>query len=126
MVDFLESPTVEIVHLINPQPVAWRTLAAVVATELNVPLVPYTEWLDRLEHATKAEDNGVPLRASRLLQFFRSLDDQKSGGEDAFGFPKLLMTQALASSQSLRTGRCRLEAKDVKEWIKYWHNAGLL
>ncbi|KAJ7930505.1 hypothetical protein B0H13DRAFT_2532734 [Mycena leptocephala] len=126
MVDFLESPTAEIVHLINPQPVAWRTLAAVVATELNVPLVPYTEWLDRLEHAAKAEDNGVPLRASRLLQFFRSLDDQKSGGEDAFGFPKLPMTQALASSQSLRTGRCRLEAKDVKEWIKYWHNAGLL
>ncbi|KAF7328516.1 Acetyl-CoA synthetase-like protein [Mycena venus] len=111
MVDFLESPAAGIVHLINTQPVAWRALAAVVATELNVPLVPYTEWLNRLEHAANTEDNTVPLRASRLLPFFRSLDDQKSAGEDAFGFPKLLMTQALASSQSLRAGRCRLEAK---------------
>ncbi|KAJ7046114.1 hypothetical protein C8F04DRAFT_1322704 [Mycena alexandri] len=126
MVDLLESPTAGIVHLINPQPLPWRTLATIVATELSVPLVPYTEWLDRIEHAAKAEDPAVPLRASHLLQFFRSLSDQNSGGGDAFGFPKLLMTQALASSQSLRSGRCQLGAKDVKEWIKYWRNGGLL
>ncbi|KAF7374105.1 Acetyl-CoA synthetase-like protein [Mycena sanguinolenta] len=124
MVDFLEATTAGIVHLINPQPVPWHALAEVVAAEFKIPLVPYTEWLNRLEHAAKAEGNTVPLRASRLLEFFRSLHQQS--GEDAFGFPKLAMTQALASSQSLRTGKCRLEEKDVKEWIKYWRNVGLL
>ncbi|KAJ7191755.1 hypothetical protein B0H12DRAFT_1039746 [Mycena haematopus] len=124
MVDFLESPTGGIIHLINPQPIAWSTLATVVAAELNVPLVPYTEWLERLEHTDKSGNNAVALRASRLLQFFRSLE--KSGGEDAFGFPKLPMPQALAASQALRAGKSRLEAKDVKAWIKYWRNAGLL
>ncbi|KAJ7751462.1 hypothetical protein B0H16DRAFT_1419536 [Mycena metata] len=126
MVDLLESPTAGIVHLINPQPLPWHTLAEVVATELSVQLVPYTKWLQRIEHAAKAEDNAVPLRASHLLQFFRSFNDRKSCGEDAFGFPKLLMTQALASSQSLRAGRCQLAAKDVKGWIRYWRNGGLL
>ncbi|KAJ7842962.1 hypothetical protein B0H14DRAFT_2779739 [Mycena olivaceomarginata] len=126
MVDFLDSPTAGTVHLINPKPVAWRILAAVIATEFDIPLVPYTEWLYRLEHAANARDSTVQLRASRLLPFFRSLNGEPNEEDDAFGFPKLNMNEALASSQSLRDLNCRLEEKDVKQWIKYWHGAGLL
>jgi hypothetical protein len=126
MVDFLDSPTAGTVHLINPKPVAWRILAAVIATEFDIPLVPYTEWLYRLEHAANTRDSTVQLRASRLLPFFRSLNGEPNEEDDAFGFPKLNMNEALASSQSLRDLNCRLEEKDVKQWIKYWHGAGLL
>ncbi|KAF8216298.1 hypothetical protein K438DRAFT_1796975 [Mycena galopus ATCC 62051] len=125
IIDFLEATTSEIVHLINPHPIAWRILGAVAASELNVPLVPYMEWVSRLEHAAKVQNDTVPMRASRMLDFFRTVDGQSSN-EDAFGFPKLSMTRALALSQSLRARNSRLEDKDVKRWIQYWRSVGLL
>ncbi|KAF8195302.1 hypothetical protein K438DRAFT_1968611 [Mycena galopus ATCC 62051] len=125
MVDFMESTT-GIFHLINPRPVPWHLLAKVIASEFSIPLISYTEWLHRLEKAANVQDNQATLRASRILHFFRSLSRQKTDDEEAFGFPKLSMTRSLAWSQSLRAGNCRLEEKDVKQWIKYWRRVGLL
>jgi hypothetical protein len=116
----------KIVHLINPQPVPWSTLGKGIAVELGVPLVPYTEWLAQLEKAAQIQENSKSCRACRLLPFFRAQSRLAGGGPDAFGFPKLDMTNALSVSRSLRSMNCRLEVKDAKEWLKYWRSVGLL
>ncbi|KAJ7325472.1 hypothetical protein DFH08DRAFT_886685 [Mycena albidolilacea] len=129
IVDFLDARKVGIVHLVNPQPVAWRILAATVAAEFNdIPFVTYTEWLARLEgELTDAQSKrATSLHALRLLPFFRSLNRSSSNDNDGFGFPRLDMTHALAASQSLRTRNSRLGESDVKQWIKYWVSVGLL
>ncbi|KAF8161947.1 hypothetical protein K438DRAFT_1909851 [Mycena galopus ATCC 62051] len=109
----------------DSRPIAWRTLGAVVSAELNVPLVPYADWLSRLEDAAKAQGHAAPLRAARLLEFFKSVNHKNGDDEEAFGFTKLDMTRALASSPSLRDTH-RLGEKDVKQWIKYWRSVSLL
>ncbi|KAJ6471946.1 hypothetical protein C8R45DRAFT_1013633 [Mycena sanguinolenta] len=127
IIDFLEVHATGIVHLVNPRPVPWHTLAAVVAAELDdVPLVLYAEWLSRLEQAANGQAASL-LRASRLLQFFQSVKpDDHSGNVEAFGLPVVDLTRALGSSQSLRSERRQLGADDVKKWIKYWRRVGLV
>ncbi|KAJ6464064.1 hypothetical protein C8R45DRAFT_1025143 [Mycena sanguinolenta] len=127
IVDFLEvDPSTKIVHLINPHPVSWSTLGNVIAAELGVPLVPYTEWLSRLENASQTQGNSKSFRATRLLYFFQSQNRHMSTEADAFGFPKLDMTNALKGSESLRSSDCEIGEKDVMRWIGYWRRTGLL
>ncbi|KAJ7936522.1 male sterility protein-domain-containing protein [Mycena leptocephala] len=100
--DFLGLPTGKILHLINPKSVPWRTLVAAAAFELNVQLVPYADWLSRLETATSVQKNVATSRASHLLYFFRSLHRKEISQEEAFGLMKLDMVNAISGSESLR------------------------
>ncbi|KAJ6471940.1 hypothetical protein C8R45DRAFT_1013604 [Mycena sanguinolenta] len=127
IIDFLEVHATGIVHLVNPRPVPWHTLAAVVAAELDgVPRVLYAEWLSRLEQAANGQAASL-LRASRLLQFFQSVKpDGHSSNVEAFGLPRVHMRRALGSSRSLADEGHQLGADDVKKWIKYWRSVGLL
>ncbi|KAJ7185924.1 hypothetical protein C8R46DRAFT_388493 [Mycena filopes] len=128
LVDFLnsDSPSARILHLINPQPVPWSSLANTVVEDLGkIPLVPYAQWLSRVEEATKLPENAKGFRAGRLLDFFRSLAE-KDLDTEAFGFHKLDMSNALDCSPSLRSTDCRLGARDVKGWMDYWRSVGLI
>jgi hypothetical protein len=49
------------VNLVHPRPIAWKTLMQPVAdrilelkiTSNSIPLVPFSEWLEKLESSTK-------------------------------------------------------------------------
>ncbi|KAJ7870004.1 hypothetical protein B0H13DRAFT_2557202 [Mycena leptocephala] len=127
IIDFLETaPGTQIVHLINPRPVTWSTLANIIAADRGVPLVPYTEWLSQLENVAQkqTQEDSKSFRALRLLPFFRSQNHQTA--REAFGFPRLDAANAISASKSLRSPGCQLGEKDVKEWIRYWREAGFL
>jgi hypothetical protein len=113
-------------HLINPKSVPWRTLAAAAAFELNVQLVPYADWLSRLETATNVQGNIVTSRATHLLHFFRSLNRKEISQEEAFGLMKVDMVNALSGSEHLRVMDWQLAGKDMDQWIKYWRSIDLL
>ncbi|KAJ7244352.1 hypothetical protein C8J57DRAFT_1725733 [Mycena rebaudengoi] len=105
--DFLSQISVSrIVHLVHPQPVPWSALGQILAIELSTTLVPYAQ-------------------AGRLLSFFQSLNQKLVGGE-AFGLPKLDMKYSLQMSMSLRSLSGGLGGEEVKRWIKYWEDVGLL
>jgi thioester reductase-like protein len=127
LVDFLDPiPTACILHLVNPQPMAWSTLAQVIAADLEVPLVPYVDWLSQLEVATQTHEKSKSFRAPRLLRFFQSLNPEMTDAEDAFGFPKLDMQHALRSSETLPGPNWQLKETDAKNWMEYWRAVGLL
>ncbi|KAJ7131571.1 hypothetical protein C8R43DRAFT_1207614 [Mycena crocata] len=126
LVDFLDADgSAQIIHLVNPQPVAWSTLATTVAADLGVPLTHYSDWLSQLEDAVPMHEHHKEFRATRMLQFFQ-LADRRIDGADAFGFPRLDMTNALRLSETLRLQTCRLGEEDVRKWMSYWEGAGLL
>ncbi|KAJ7448015.1 hypothetical protein FB451DRAFT_1289566 [Mycena latifolia] len=130
LVDFLEeAPAANILHLINPQPTAWSTLAKIIAVEFDVPLVPYPDWLSRIEDAPQTRENLKSFRALRLLPFFRRAANRQirtEDSEDAFGFPKLDMAHALGSSKTLRSPDCQLREGDVANWMRYWRSIEFL
>ncbi|KAJ7844462.1 hypothetical protein B0H13DRAFT_2411530 [Mycena leptocephala] len=127
IIDFLETaPGTQIVHLINPRPGTWSTLANIIAADRDIPLVPYTEWLSQLENVAQkqTQEDSKSFRALRLLPFFRSQNHQTA--REAFGFPRLDAANATSASKSLRSPGCQLGEKDVKEWIGYWREAGFI
>ncbi|KAF8200278.1 hypothetical protein BJ912DRAFT_1020035 [Pholiota molesta] len=81
------------------KPTPWSQLAAVLSSELSVPLVPYHEWLSKLEHMAISQGGNAhtapdALAASRLINFYRSIALKMDGTEnplEAFGFPCFLL-----------------------------------
>ncbi|EIW79977.1 acetyl-CoA synthetase-like protein [Coniophora puteana RWD-64-598 SS2] len=127
-------PRSGIVHLIHPKPVPFSSLAAPFASALNVPMVPYKEWLSKLEALhdqasnsaeTQSNSDVSNLRALRLVTFFQSLALDKAAG-DAMGFAKLDCTQLKASPVLADVGHEPLGADSVQRWLDYWRRKGLL
>ncbi|EEB87434.1 hypothetical protein MPER_15210, partial [Moniliophthora perniciosa FA553] len=64
----------ETVHIIHPSPTTWNAVITVVAKTMKIPLVPYDEWLARLEYLSRAESSSrghANMAALPLLDFYR-------------------------------------------------------
>jgi hypothetical protein len=122
IVDFLGAGRLNgTLNLVHPHPTPWSVLCQTLATELSAAIVPYPQWLGILEGACQAHEKKSDLRASRLIAFFRS-----SSLRDPVGSFKTDMDNALDASPSLRSQLSPLREKDVRQWLSYWRNAGLL
>jgi hypothetical protein len=133
MADFMQAPESRIVHLVHPKSTPWPKLAAVLSSELSVPLVPYHEWLSKLEHMAISQDRNAhtapdALAASRLINFYRSIALKMDGTEhplEAFGFPCLSTEHAVNISSTL-VDLEELSDGDVKAWLAYWRGVGFI
>ncbi|KAK6966634.1 acetyl-CoA synthetase-like protein [Favolaschia claudopus] len=125
LADFIEDPSIQFMHLVNPKVVSWRSLANVFASELKVPLVSYAEWLSRLDAVVSKSSHPDTFRAPHLLEIFHM--EQHAGDEtrEAFGFPRFDTANALRASPFLREETYQLTASDVRPWIQYWRSVGL-
>ncbi|KAH7907693.1 hypothetical protein BJ138DRAFT_455649 [Hygrophoropsis aurantiaca] len=128
-------PSNHVVHLIHPRPVQWSTLADILSSAFSVPLVPFKDWLFKVEQlsSTNFEPDGAQgqaerlqdVRALRLLPFFKNIAEESRG--DAMGFPTLDDTQAVAFSATLANPSLpQLGRSDVVGWLAYWRRNGLL
>ncbi|KAH9840963.1 uncharacterized protein C8Q71DRAFT_854811 [Rhodofomes roseus] len=130
--DFRKLSRSSFVHLVHPRPVPWSAVAETISAELSVDLVPYEEWLAKLEQhdaVSVDERNEVEhLRAFpalRLLPFFKSIP--KALGSLALGFSALDVAQAVSASPTLANPMLRQVGEgDVKKWLAYWRKVGLL
>lgn len=117
-------------HLVHPRPVAWNTVIQSVATNLGVPVVPYDEWLSRLQRfSADAESQNVFVQASaqhpalRLLDFYSLAGGQSNAKTDsegeAFSGTRLETRQTVRVSKTL--AQCpSLGEENVKSWLNYW------
>jgi hypothetical protein len=120
MAEMLDSPP-GVYHLIHPSPVVWTTLLREAARLMDVPLVPYNQWLASLEKqaSSKASQSNPALR---LLDFFRYKKNT-----DNFLEPELSCAKALQESLTLRaTVANPLGDRDVGKWMTYWRSIGFI
>ncbi|KAF4618223.1 hypothetical protein D9613_011591 [Agrocybe pediades] len=121
-----------LVHLVHPQPTPWAKLASIAAQELSVPLVSYTEWLQKLEgtvtqNGESAEMTVESLKAIpalRLLDFYRVVASNLQKDGNAFGLPRLSCENAVRLSPTLSEGIPPLGEEDVKSWLSFWREVG--
>jgi hypothetical protein len=122
------------VHLAHPKPVPWTDLFSPIAAALGVPLVPYADWLARLEvdlaDTSRSEVEAATNNpALRLISMFRPFQQGSvtTGGREAMGVARLQTTEAVKASPALRPENLApLGAKDALAWVKFWKSAGLL
>ena len=116
------------VHLAHPHPVPWGTIFGAFSALLGVPLFPYSEWLACLEESGKAtrekNDDLWNNPTLRIIEFFRT---DSMGIASARIISLLLIDEAQKVSETLCDDNIpQLGIEDVKRWLDYWRNMGLL
>ena len=121
-----------IVHLVHPRPVSWSTLLAPLAQELDIPLVPYAEWLSALEGSVERgsaeEVEAMRLNpALRLLSFYKAHGETTEGAPDreAMGLVFIATDKAVRVSESLAR-LPQLDEERARTWLEAWRKADFL
>lgn len=117
-----------ILHLVHPNPLPWSTLIHFFARELNLPLVPYADWLATLQgKLTQGQVLDVDAMrrdpALRLIDFFRSADTRP--GREAIGLARLNVRKAVQVAPSLSVVP-QVGEDNVKAWVARWRASGFL
>ncbi|EMD35494.1 hypothetical protein CERSUDRAFT_157295 [Gelatoporia subvermispora B] len=104
-----------VVHLIHPRPVPWNAIFSPIAERLNLELVPYPEWIQRLRIADEAQVDGQQSSALALREFFESSVSEADMHLDT--------TKAVRTSKTLQEIR-PLGKEDAMKWLDFWGKVG--
>lgn len=126
------------VHLVHPRPVSWKSVLTAVAREMNVSLVPYTEWFNRLETGTYSSTGSFPITSNfgsnlalALTDFYRIGTKPASAWRyptEAMNLePEVSLSRAIQASKTLANAEFpQLCDEDVRDWIEEWRRDGFL
>ncbi|KAJ8517252.1 hypothetical protein ONZ45_g5549 [Pleurotus djamor] len=111
-----ESTTSPVVNLVHPKPLPVSHLMQVIGRQLRVPLIPYQEWLSRIEATdlSRMELDQVP--ALKMMDFY-----QRHGLRDM----KISDMICRELSPSLRSA-AEIDDDEIINWVSYWRGSGLL
>ena len=109
-----------VLHIAAPRAVPWATLFAPIAARLALPLVPWADWLARVEQSAERAGAGTGEHdaAHSLLAFFRS---ERMGGASI----AMSTERAVKCSTALASAR-PLEAGDALLWVEFWARVGYI
>lgn len=129
MIDSDVSP----LHLIHPRPMHWSSIMEPLAQALGLLVVPYDEWIERLEQSGErlTADEEVEIMwqnpALKLIGTFIRAKMAPSTCREAMGVPHLDSTQAQRVSPSLTPQALpQLSTNDALQWVAYWKRIGYL
>jgi hypothetical protein len=112
-------------NLVHPNPVGWEDIFGHFSAVLDVPMVEYDEWLNRLAQTANDKEAFVKNPALHLLDYFKSVHKPgKSEDEEALDFPRLETSRAVRVAPSLNCEKLRKE--DVDQWLAFWRGVGFL
>lgn len=118
IVDFRRtSDELNYVHLVHPKPISWSSIATVLSTELQLKIIPYNIWLEKLENECSA--NPQMLNAA-FLPFFQVVTYRDPGNE-GFGVPDIDYEYAVQASRALQEA-AQVGKEDIRSWIEYWRS----
>lgn len=101
------------------------------AAQLGVPLVPYVEWLARLEFTTGEAYSGARPAALRILQLYarggRKYNVDGDSLESMGLLPRVDGSKGTRLSKTLSNPALpSLGASDVNTWVGSWRSQGFL
>ena len=121
--------------MVHPKPVAMNSIIKPMAKILDVPTVPYTDWLEKLENALmtiSSSGSGSSMSAVKenpafkLIEFYRSIQVVSDSGE-AFIKTRLAVEKTVKVCATLGDPDLhRLDESDAKRWLKYWEEKGVV
>ncbi|KAI9058630.1 acetyl-CoA synthetase-like protein [Trametes sanguinea] len=109
-----------ILHLASPRPAAWQDVFGPLAEELGVPLVPVSEWADKLRKSAQEAIDGTlkgHFSAHNLVPFFEAALSRKE--------VKLSTETAVKVSPALANMK-PVGREDAKKWVAFWRGVGFL
>lgn len=114
---------------------AMSTALAQVTGGTKLPLVPFSEWFDKLEKLAVNATPEIMQRAPgvKLLPFYRAMatadKENRAAGEqavdrEAVGQFDIDTRKVQRASETMRDVK-PLGAEDAARWVGYWHSKGI-
>ncbi|KAF7347156.1 Acetyl-CoA synthetase-like protein [Mycena venus] len=102
------------INLVHPRPVPWNSLMSAMASTVQLPLVPFADWVQQLQdHSSRATIEDIEnIPGLKLLDFFKGV--LSGSGNVEFATVK---AQAMSESMKLLGP---LNEDDAKKWMHYW------
>jgi len=117
-------------HIVHPAPVTWNTIMGYISEILHIPVIPYDDWLTRLDDIPSTSQSLKNIPALQLLEFYQGYTKSTKCGDPNQGVsisPMYELTGTIAAAPSLSPSRLpKLSREDVKTWIDYWIKKGAL
>lgn len=127
------TPDAHTFHLVHPRGVPFNALIGSAASWLNVPLVPFPEWLSRLTEEYKKSQSRSDADLERMqlsnpaLRLFSFYDTARTGPEwEPLGAARLDASRAVRVSKVLAEGAEPLGEENVRKWLAAWRSSGFL
>jgi len=127
------TPDAHTFHLVHPRGVPFNALIGSAASWLNVPLVPFPEWLSRLTGEYKKTQSHSDANLERMqasnpaLRLFSFYDTARTGPEwEPLGAARLDASRAVRVSKVLAEGAKPLGEENVWKWLAAWRSSGFL
>ena len=124
VLDAKTRPLATHLHLVNPTPFQWDEVFDYIAKKLDVPLVPYVEWLSKLKVSTIVK-NAQDYPALRLLGFYESLTQDsglEAGGLRPCNTEVTRGVCPVLDEEGLR----EVKVEEIQRWLDYWKFLGLV
>ncbi|KAF7980198.1 hypothetical protein HWV62_39287 [Athelia sp. TMB] len=135
-VAFAEERPPMALNIVHPRPSSWSYIVQSISDALQhegvieepLPLVPFTEWFDRLEQRSKGADEQEMSRvpAIKLLEWFRGLSSADAllrqsdcKNIEAGGLVTLSTTKSQMAGSTMAMVRA-IGAEDASRWVTYW------
>ncbi|GJJ06091.1 putative NRPS-like protein biosynthetic cluster [Clathrus columnatus] len=127
----LRSAPIGLAHLVHPRPILWNDIIKHASKALELPVIPYEEWLNRLEKSPRTDLALKTNPALHLLDFYRAgippegkkvADDGESMGIATYETSRTCsVTHSLDNAHLPALGK-----EEVDRWIGYWRVKGFL
>ncbi|KAJ7633420.1 acetyl-CoA synthetase-like protein [Mycena polygramma] len=102
------------VNLVHPRPVSWDRIMSSMADTVQLPLIPFADWVQQLElrsaHATAKDIEDIP--GIKLLDFFKATATDVGGVEFS-----TLKAESMSDSMKLLAP---LNEEDAEQWMHNW------
>ncbi|KAF8510926.1 hypothetical protein BU17DRAFT_55015 [Hysterangium stoloniferum] len=109
-------------HLVHPNPVPWMSVFSIFSEKLHIPLIPWDEWVKRLDNGRIDENPAL-----HLLGFFQQATPLPIENKESLGIPYLDLTEALLASSTLSDKSLpQISGRDAVAWITHWRDIGFL
>ena len=121
----LRSSTKEYLHVSHPRPIPWNVIVGYVAQKFDIPLVPWAEWLNRLEKSepSASENENAALR---LLGFYKAAkveaDYRDAGGIARYDLSIAMSETTVLDPENLSS----IGPDDVQKWLDFWESIGCI
>lgn len=113
-------------------------IATFISGQFSVPIVPFPEWLAKLEeyssqYGLRVASANTPdkapnkLHALQIMYFYRAMAERvRRPGPMAIGMSHMDMAEALKASSTLADPELKqLQVQDVRMWLNYWRKMGM-
>ncbi|GJJ05927.1 putative NRPS-like protein biosynthetic cluster [Clathrus columnatus] len=131
----LRHAPINFAHIVHPRPIKLTELIHSISEELQLPIIPFSDWVNRLENLPKTEEILHKTHALHLIGFYKAgmpplkgnATDSFSNQHEVMGLPTFETSKTESAVEALNERNLpSITKEEVVGWIGYWRAKGVL